>query len=288
MVDAVVLAGSVNNGRLKDISDVPYEALLPIGSKCMVEYVVEALLKARLVKRVVVAGPGNDPGKYFNLTQRDGEAGGLITAKGGGPAGVSVLSDNLLENTSCFNDERVKTAPAGGSLMETFSNGVALLSGAEKVLVVTADLPLLIPQAVDCFIELCLREKADLYYPVVPRGTVESRFSQPRRTYVTLREGVFTGGNIFLVNPTAAKRCLAKGQELVNLRKSPFKLCRLVGFMFLLKFLTRTLSIKEGEKKVSQLLGLNGRVVVLDYPEVGVDVDKPEDLELVKQALGVG
>ena len=285
MVDAVVLAGSLNNGRLKDISDVPYEALLPIGAKYMVEYVVEALLKARLVRQVVVAGPGNDPGEYFNFTRQDGD--GHFANKSDEITGLSVISGNLPENTFCFHNERVKFAPAGSSLMETFSNGVALLSGVEKVLVVTADLPLLTPEAVDSFIELCSRETADLYYPVVPRGTVESRFSQTCRTYVTLREGVFTGGNIFLVNPTAAKRCLVKGQELVNLRKSPFKLCRLVGFMFLLKFLTRTLSIKEGEKKVSQLLGLMGRVVVLDYSEVGVDVDKAEDLELVKQVLGV-
>ena len=288
MVDAVVLAGSINNGKLKNISEVPYEALLPIGSKCMVEYVVEALLKARLVNRVIVAGPGSNPRKYFKLTMQDRGTEGFIDQKSEGIDRVSLPSDAMSDVNNCFGNKRVETAPAGGSLMETFSNAVALLSGSEKVLVVTADLPLLTPEAVDCFIELCLKEKADLYYSVVPRGTVESRFSQTRRTYVTLREGVFTGGNIFLVNPQAAKRCLAKGQELVNLRKSPFKLCRMVGFVFLLKFLTRILSIKEGEKKVSQLLGLKGSVVVLDYPEVGIDVDKPEDLELVKQTLGVG
>ena len=283
MVDAVVLAGSLNNGRLKDISAVPYEALLPIGSKCMVEYVVEALLKARMVNRVIVAGPGNNPFEYFSITQQGGSQ-DCSEDMGDWPNGVN---KDTFRQTSCFNNDRVKTAPAGSSLMETFSNGVALLSNAEKVLVVTADLPLLTPEAVDCFIELCLNEKADLYYSVVPRGTVENCFSYTRRTYVSLREGVFTGGNIFLVNPIAAKRCLAKGQELVNLRKSPFKLCQLVGFVFLLKYLTKTLSIKEGEKKVSELLGLIGRVVVIDYPEIGVDVDKPEDLELVKQTLGV-
>ncbi|ACV61156.1 conserved hypothetical protein [Desulfofarcimen acetoxidans DSM 771] len=256
MVDAVVLAGSVNNGKLRAISDVPYDALLPIGSKFMIEYVLEALLRARLVNRVIVAGPGNDPSQYLN---------------------------KLLSN----RNNRVKTAPAGASLMETFSSGVALLPGAERVLVVTADLPLLTPEAVDCFIELCLEEAADLFYPIISREAVERCYSKTHRTYVTLREGVYTGGNIFLVNPSAAKTCLHKGQEIVNLRKSPFKLCRLVGFMFLLRFLTKTLSLEEGERKVSSLLGIKGRVIVLDYPEVGVDVDKPEDLELVKQVLGV-
>ena len=60
MVDAVVLAGSSNDGPLKDCSSVRYEALIPVGSKSMVEYVVEALLQARGIRRVLVIGPAAD------------------------------------------------------------------------------------------------------------------------------------------------------------------------------------------------------------------------------------
>ncbi|MDD4238755.1 MAG: hypothetical protein PHT62_09405, partial [Desulfotomaculaceae bacterium] len=57
MLDAVVLAGSSNDGPLRDCSEVRYEALIPIGSKIMVQYVVEALLGCRQVRRVLVVGP---------------------------------------------------------------------------------------------------------------------------------------------------------------------------------------------------------------------------------------
>ena len=37
MVDAVVLAGSPNNGPLRECSTVSHEALIPLGAKTMVE-----------------------------------------------------------------------------------------------------------------------------------------------------------------------------------------------------------------------------------------------------------
>jgi 2-phospho-L-lactate guanylyltransferase (CobY/MobA/RfbA family) len=39
------------------------------------------------------------------------------------------------------------------------------------------------------------------------------------------------------------------------------------------------------EQKVSDMLDLKGAVVVAPWPEVGVDVDKPSDLELVRSIL---
>jgi len=55
----------------------------------------------------------------------------------------------------------------------------------------------------------------------------------------------------------------------------------------LLKFLTRSLTIAEAEQKASMLLGrIKGVVVVSKYPEVGVDVDKPDDLALALRTLG--
>ncbi|WP_066634293.1 nucleotidyltransferase family protein [Desulfolucanica intricata] len=250
MVDAVVLAGSINNGPLHKVCAVQYEALIPIGPKLMVEYVVDALTKSKKIDRIVIVGP-------------------------------------CRELAGRFTGDRISVVEAGETLMDSFTKGVNQLPGTDRVLVVTADIPLLTPLAIDSFIEACNKERADLYYPIVPRETVESRYAQTQRTYVVMREGVFTGGNIFLVNPAAAKDCITKGQEIINLRKSPFKLCRLVGFMFLIKFLLHLLSIKEVQEKASNLLGLSGLAIILDYPEVGVDVDKPSDLALVSQTLGV-
>jgi len=250
MVDAVVLAGSLNDGPLKGCSPVLFEALIPIGEKVMVEYVVEALLDARNVGNIQVVGPASE------------------------------LAPRLA-------GERVKVTEATGGIMGNIETGLDQLAGAGRVLLATSDIPLLTPQAVDNFIELCGDMKADLYYPIIPRQVVEERFASTQRTYGSLREGVFTGGNLFLINPAVFKQCVDNGQKIIRLRKNPLGLCRLLGFIFVLKFLTRSLTLAEVQRKVAELLGIRGAAVISNYPEVGVDVDKPGDLELVLQVLGV-
>jgi len=140
-------------------------------------------------------------------------------------------------------------------------------------------------EAIDDFVDRCGDETIDLYYPIVSRQVVEDRYAGARRTYVHLKEGVFTGGNVFLFNPGILSRCLVKGKQLVEARKNPLRLAGMVGLPFLLKFMTRNLSLREAEEKVSGLLDIKGLAVISRCPEIGLDVDKPEDLELVVKLL---
>jgi CTP:molybdopterin cytidylyltransferase MocA len=249
MVDAVVLAGSPNNGPLKECSPARYEALIPVGSKTMVEHVVRALLKARNIGRILIIGP-------------------------------------VAELSALMKGERVSVADSAGSILENIGAGLNLLGGEKRVLLVTSDIPMLTPEAVDNFLEICGDMSGDLYYPVLGKQVVENKFPATRRTYVKLREGVFTGGNIFIINPAVFQKCVENGQKIINLRKSPLRLCRLLGLGFVIKFLTRTLTIREAEEKVSQLLGgIRGVVVTSKHPEIGVDVDKPGDYELALKVI---
>ncbi|MFZ5634634.1 MAG: NTP transferase domain-containing protein [Bacillota bacterium] len=247
MVDALVLAGSRNDGPLKQCSSVPYEAMITIGRKTMIEYVIDALRSSKRINRIVVVGPPDVPG-------------------------------------FCRRDD-VKVVPAKGNLMENMLRGVENIPGAERVLLATCDIPLITSQAIEDFLDRCGDKSADIYYPVVPREVVEKSFINTRRTYVTFKEGDFTGGNLFLIAPAAVNRCMVKGQQLVDARKSPIRLSRLMGVPFLIKFMLRMVTIKEAERKASDLLGIEGAVVITRYPEVGVDVDKPSDLELVSKVL---
>ncbi len=247
MVDAMVLAGSRNDGPLKYSSSVPYEAMITIGRKAMIEYVIDALRGTRRIDRIVVVGPADVPG-------------------------------------FCVREDVKLVLPEGG-VMENISRGVESLPGAEKVLLATCDIPLITSRAIEDFLDRCGDMSADIYYPVVPREVVEGSFLRTNRTYVAFKEGEFTGGNLFLITPGAVSRCMIKGQQLVDARKSPLMLSRLMGVPFLFKFLLRMVTLKEVERKASSVLGIRGAVVITSYPEVGVDVDKPSDLELVSKVL---
>ncbi|MBS4024415.1 MAG: nucleotidyltransferase family protein [Clostridia bacterium] len=248
-MDALILAGSVNNDKLRECSPVANEAFIPIGGKAMVQYVVEAIKKSSQIERIIIVGP---PEQFQPLFAQD---------------------------------EKILFAMRGETIIQGTLNGLKLTSSSQ-VLIATSDIPLLTPEAVDMFIKDCLEhQNVELFYPIVPKEVNDRDFPGVKRTYVKLKDGIFTGGNLFLVNPEIVPRCAAKAEEIVSLRKSPLALAKLIGVGFIIKFLLRQLTIAEAENQVSKLLGVVGKAIVSPYPEIGVDVDKPSDLELVRKVL---
>ncbi|MCL0032924.1 hypothetical protein M1N06_04140 [Peptococcaceae bacterium] len=57
LIDAIVLAGAVNKGKLRACSKAEYEAMIDINKKMLVEYVVGALIKVDRIKKFLVVGP---------------------------------------------------------------------------------------------------------------------------------------------------------------------------------------------------------------------------------------
>ena len=68
-------------------------------------------------------------------------------------------------------------------------------------------------------------------------------------------------------------------------RKSPLRLARLLGPAVFLRFVTGRLSVADVERRFRQLAGCAGRAIVCPDPEVGMDVDKPEDCRVVEGHL---
>ncbi|HYG58331.1 MAG TPA: hypothetical protein VD902_09755, partial [Symbiobacteriaceae bacterium] len=141
-------------------------------------------------------------------------------------------------------------------------------------------------EIIDGLVALCRQKPADIYYPIVEKSIGENKYPFVKRTYVTLREGIFTGGNLFIVNPEVIESTAPKARRFLDYRKAPLKMAMLLGITFVLRYLLfRNLNLQELEAKVSQMWDLRGAVVVCPWPEVGIDVDKPSDLQLARAAL---
>lgn len=248
MYDAIILAGGENSKQLSKFSPQPYEAMIEIAGKPMVAFVAEALSASQHVERIFVVGP-------------------------------------VKELTRCKFPNNTFIVESGKSIIETIKIGMEALGHQRKVLVVTADIPLLTADAVNDFLVQCAAIDADLYYPIVQREVNNRCYPGNKRTYVRLKEGTYTGGNIFLVNPAIVPQCVAVAERIIDNRKNPFKLACILGWKFVFQFIFGTLSLGNVEKRVSELLGIKGAVVCSQYPELGIDVDKPSDLELVKSAF---
>ncbi|MCY0900071.1 MAG: NTP transferase domain-containing protein [Firmicutes bacterium] len=155
---------------------------------------------------------------------------------------------------------------------------------AEMVLFVTSDIPWITADIVEAFLRSAPRDR-DVVYPVIPKSEVLARFGSSKRTYVRLKEGVFTGGNIFLARVDAVPQLKAQAERLIAHRKSPWKLAQDVGWGLLARFVTGRLSLDDVETRVGGVLGITGRALIFPYAEAGVDVDKPEDLRLAELEL---
>ena len=242
-VDALVIAGG-SSDKLQKGSAVAKEALIPIGNKVMVEYVMDALECTPGIDKIAVVGPD--------------------------------------ELQSIFaHKERLIIAKEGESAIDSVINGLELLKPQDRLLILTADIPLITQAAISGFLELCQDPSIDLYYPIVPKEANDAKYPGIKRTYVTLKDGIYTGGNAFLVNPNIIYDRIETGKRLVKLRKSPLALSSLIGWKFILKLLTKRLTIKEIEEKFSNLLDLKGKAIISPYPEIGIDVDKLSDLQFV-------
>ncbi|MGC8904046.1 NTP transferase domain-containing protein [Thermus sp.] len=188
-------------------------------------------------------------------------------------AGAGLSAIYVGENPGLSPPPRL-TLPDQGSLLANLEAALAQVEG--RVLVATADLPHLTPEAVSFVLERA--PEAALVYPIVPKERVEARFPGNRRTYARLREGTFTGGNLLLLDKPLFFRALPLAKEVVALRKRPLALARRIGWDILLKLLLGRLSLGELEARARRLLGVEARALITPYPEVGVDVDREEDL----------
>lgn len=246
-MEAIVLGGALNSGPIRAIDDTPYEAGIKINDRPMIEFVLDVLEAMDEIQKIAV-----------------------------------VIPEGLIKEGKW---SKVRLVPPGANMIDSLLQAVTYLQSNEHVLVLASDIPLITQEALRDFLLSCSQRKADIYYSFVPKVTVEQKYPKVKRTYVHLKDGIVTGGNIVLIEPQTIITYKERLRQAITLRKHPLKLCRLLGFGFLLKLLLGQLGVGEIESRVEEILKLKGAGIVSLYPEIGVDVDKASDLELVRSIL---
>jgi len=247
MIDAVVLAGGVDRGDIAAETGILHRALLDVAGRPIILRIVAALRGASEVGKVALVAP---------------------------PPVQAAVGDAAV-------DLRVD---AGDSFVDNLVRGVdATAPGADHLLVLTGDLPLITPAALNDLVRQSLASRADVTYSIIPRDATERAFPGGRRTYARLRDGAFTGGNAVVLS----RQFVALRRDLIGrlyaARKNPLKLAAILGLRFLLGLLTHRLTIAELEERASAIVAARVRAVVSSYPELGFDVDKLADLYLARR-----
>jgi molybdopterin-guanine dinucleotide biosynthesis protein A len=252
-IDCVVVAG----GRPGPEDPLfPYtqgrpKALLDVAGRPLVDHVLQALLGARRVGQIEVVGLDSPP--------QDGY----------GPD-VAFLPDQ------------------GGMI----ANGLAGLSRIKQrrpdtrhVLFASADIPAATGPMIDDVLDQCRLLQVAAYYFMVERQAMESVYPGSKRTYTRLRDMEVAGVDIAIADARLAEDNSGLLEDASASRKRPWKMARIAGLTTLLALLTRRLTLEGIGRRASRVLGAPVSVSLVDYPQLAMDVDRPEQLLLLRDLL---
>lgn len=252
-MDAIVTAGGVPQPGepLYEYTQGISKAMLDVAGKPMIQWVLDALTDARTVERVVVMG----------LSVED--------------------------KVSC--PKIVSHIPSQGDMVDNIRAGVLEVlrvnPQARHTLIVSSDIPAITPEMVDWVVETTMQTDEDVYYNVITRQVMEKRFPTSNRSYVRLKDVEVCGADMNVV----ATRLVTTHDEiwvkLVAARKNALKQAALLGYDTLFLLLFRAITLDKAVKKATQRLHVSGRAIISPYAEIGMDVDKPHQLEILRAEL---
>ncbi len=253
MIDCILMAGGLprEEDLLYEYTQGKPKALVDVAGKPMAQWVLDALDEAPSVGRIVVAGL-EDEG-----TLTSPKIGHFLPDRG-----------SMLENALGGIDWVLKANPQAG-----------------QVLSCSSDIPLLTGAMVERLLAQCTDPTVDLYISIVARERMEQRFPDSRRSYVHFTDGDYAGGDVHVGASHVGHQYRDLWEALFASRKNALKQAARLGPAFFAKLMTRRLSLAELERRVRDKFGINGRALITEDAEVGMDADKPFQLEICRREL---
>lgn len=252
-MDAMVTAGGVPKPEdpLYPYTQGQPKALLDICGKPMIQWVLDALGGAERIDQVVVIGLDAD-------------------------SGVTCAKPTVF-------------MPSLGGMLDNIRGGVEkvleLNPQAHHVIAVSSDIPGITPEIVNWAVDTAMETDDDVYYNLITREVMEARYPSSERSYVRLKDVEVCGGDMNVVRTMTVTGNEELWERIVAARKNAFKQAALLGYdtLFLLYF--RLITLERAVQKATKRLGVSGRAILSPYAEIGMDVDKPHQLEILRADL---
>lgn len=252
-MNVVVIAGGQVQPKepLYPLTGGGLKAMIPIAGKPMVQWVLDALCRSEQVEQVVIVGL--PPEAALDSTK---------------PCLTIVDQGDMLGNIQAGARELARVDPA-----------------ATHALLVSGDLPALRPGMIDWMVRETQDRSADVYYTVIQRETMEAAFPGSRRTYLRLKDMEVCGGDCHCFRIGFATEENAIWRRLLAARKNPLRQASILGYDTLFFLLLRQMSLDEAAQTASRKLGVTGRALLSPFAEMGMDVDKPFQLQILSEYL---
>lgn len=240
-IGAVILAGGNVPEKLKPFCD--YRALLKLNDRYVLDYLSDIIVRTPQITACVYVIPKE---AHSDLQHLPGK---LISAG-------NTIMDNIYAGCDALKDEHT-----------------------DYIILITGDLPLLTTSGLETFINQSILSEGSITYPIIPRKICEKQFPGGKRTYVKIIDGIFTGGNAFLMKSDILKERANLIQKIYSARKNPMALAKILGVSTIIKMLLGKLTINGLENVASKAIGASVKAIISHDAGLGFDIDKPEDLE---------
>ncbi|MEW6403565.1 MAG: nucleotidyltransferase family protein [Chloroflexota bacterium] len=250
---AIVTAGGIPqpDDPLYSYSHGDSKALIDVAGKPMVQWVLDALGEAKQVDDVILIG----------LSPKSG----LSCKK---PVHYISNQGRMLANIVTGVHKALELDPK-----------------TKYVLIVSSDIPALKGEMVDWLVNTAMETKDDLYYGICPREVMETRFPGSNRTYTKFKDMQICGADINIAHVSMATEHLDMWERLIGNRKSPLRQAATIGLGTAFLLVTGGLMLDDAVRRVTQRLGIKGRAIIWDHAEPCMDIDKPHQLELLREDL---
>ena len=252
-MDAIVIAGGIPqpDEPLYPFTQGLPKALVDICGKPMVQWVLDAVEKAETIDQVVVVGLSPESNLKSTKIKDYGENQGSI-----------------LLNIRLGVERIQKFHPQAG-----------------HVAIISADIPAILPEQIDWVVNTAMQSDLDVYYNVIERKVMQQRFPGSKRSYTRLKDVEVCGGDLNIARARSVTGEDALWDQIIASRKNVFKQAALIGYDTLFLLLLRRVTLAGAVARVAKRIHLTGQALLCPYAEVGMDVDKPFQLEIMRTEL---
>lgn len=247
---ALVLAGTRPGGDpLAQYAGVSHKALIEVGGEPMLLRVLRALAASPGVSRIVV-------------------------------------SIDRADVMAVFPDVGKPVAVAPAAAGPSASVAAAVEREGVPMLVTTADHALLQAAWIEEFLASARgNDEADAFVALARSEAVLAAAPHTARTWLRFADGAYSGCNLFLLRSPSAIGIVRLWQQFEAERKRPLAMLGRLGFSYVLRYRFGWLSLAQALGRIGRLGGARVAPVLMQDGRAAIDVDKPSDLDLVRQLI---
>lgn len=175
--------------------------------------------------------------------------------------------------------------PIGKTAVSSLVGSIEAVPGDGWVLLVSGDHPLLTSEMVTHFISEVIERDLAFGVGVVNKRLVDQYYPDTVRTYFPVKNGAYSGGNLYLVNKKRFMKNVHFFETLDKNRKKPWKSAVLMDPWTIIQLAFRQLDMHEIASRASKVIGCETGIVDMPFPECCMDVDKPSDKVIAERIL---